>query len=115
VSVKLLFDENLSPRLVAKLADVYPLSAHVATADLTTAPDELIWEYAAANGFVIVTKDDDFRQRSFLRGFPPKVIWLQFGNCPTELIAAALRDRLADRQTFVADSAKALLILSRIH
>lgn len=43
------------------------------------------------------------------------MIWLQFGNCPTELIASGLRDRLVDVQTFVADSAKALLILSRIH
>lgn len=115
MSVKLLFDENLSPRLVARLAGVYPASAHVSTVDLARAPDEMIWEYASANGFVIVTKDDDFRQRSFLRGFPPKVIWLHFGNCPTDLIATALRDRIVDVQTFAEDSGTALLILSRLH
>jgi predicted nuclease of predicted toxin-antitoxin system len=61
----------------------------------------------------IVTKDDDFRQHSFLRGFPPKVVWLRFGNCPTDVIAAALRDRASDLQEFVADPHKALLVLSR--
>ncbi|MGH7627075.1 MAG: DUF5615 family PIN-like protein, partial [Gemmatimonadaceae bacterium] len=98
MSVKLLFDENLSPRLVARLADVYHGSTHVSAVGLAKAPDEAIWEYAATNDFVIVTKDDDFRQRSFLRGFPPKVIWLQFGNCSTDLIASALHDRLPDVQ-----------------
>ena len=112
---KLLFDENLSPRLVAKLADLYPNSAHVADVGLARAPDELIWEYAATNGFLIVTKDDDFRQHSFLRGFPPKVVWLQFGNCPTLMIAEALRARTADIEEFAVDPDKAMLVLSRLH
>jgi predicted nuclease of predicted toxin-antitoxin system len=114
LSVKRLFDENLSPRLATSVGDLYPTSAHVSAVDLTNAPDEAIWNYAAANGFVIVTKDDDFRQHSFLRGFPPKVIWLRFGNCPTDLIATAFRDRVADVMMFVADPSKALLVLSRI-
>jgi len=32
--VKLLFDENLSRKLVVRLADLYPDSIHVAQADL---------------------------------------------------------------------------------
>jgi predicted nuclease of predicted toxin-antitoxin system len=69
LSVKLLFDENLSPRLGTSVGDIYLGSAHVSAVELTSAPDEAIWDYAAANGFVIVTKDDDFRQHSFLRAF----------------------------------------------
>ncbi len=71
MSVRLLFDENLSPTLVRDLADIFPESAHVRDLRLQSAPDEEIWRRAAADGFIIVTKDDDFRQRSFLYGFPP--------------------------------------------
>jgi predicted nuclease of predicted toxin-antitoxin system len=114
LSVKLLFDQNLSPRLVGDLADLYPGSVHVSAVGLAGSPDEAIWDHAADNEFIIVTKDDDFRQHSFLRGFPPKVIWLRFGNCPTDLIATALRDRAADVLAFANDANKSLLVLSRL-
>jgi predicted nuclease of predicted toxin-antitoxin system len=114
VATQLLFDENLSQQLIELVADVYPHSAHVGGAGLSRASDEAIWAYAAANAFIIVTKDDDFRQRSFLRGHPPKVIWLRFGNCSTTVIASALRDRAADVLAFAVDPTSALLVLSRL-
>jgi predicted nuclease of predicted toxin-antitoxin system len=78
--VKLLFDENVSPRLTELLAAEYPESTHVRDVGLTGKPDEQIWDYARDNGLTIVSKDDDFRQRSFLKGAPPKIVWLQVGN-----------------------------------
>lgn len=110
----LLFDENLSPRLVALLAEVYPGSTHVSHVGLARATDDAVWAYASDNGLIIVTKDDDFRQRSFLRGHPPKVIWLRFGNCSTTVIASAFHDRAMDVTAFAADPALALLVLSRL-
>lgn len=110
---KLLFDQNLSPRLVLALADVYPNSKHVADVGLATASDDVIWQYAATNDLMIVTKDDDFRQHSFLRGFPPKVVWVRFGNCSTDAIAEALRARVADVREFADDPNKALLVVWR--
>lgn len=74
-ALRLLFDQNLAPALARRLADLYPGSAHVRDPGLAAADDEAIWSYAAANGYTIVTKDDDFRQRSFVRGAPPQVIW----------------------------------------
>jgi hypothetical protein len=62
---RLLFDENLAPRLVSDLADLFPDSNHVRAPGLNGADDETVWERAAEDGFIIVTKDDDFRQRSF--------------------------------------------------
>jgi predicted nuclease of predicted toxin-antitoxin system len=41
---------------------------------LQKASDAVVWQYAAQQGFAIVTKDADFHQRSFLFGHPPKVI-----------------------------------------
>jgi len=95
--VKLLFDENLSPRLTGLIGDEYPNSTHVRDVGLTGATDARIWDHARANGFAIVSKDDDFRQRSFLEGAPPKVVWLQVGNAGTRTIAELLR-READRR-----------------
>lgn len=42
------------------------------------------WDYAGFHGFVIVSKDNDFRQLSFLKGPPPKVVWLSIGNAGTD-------------------------------
>jgi predicted nuclease of predicted toxin-antitoxin system len=114
VATQLLFDENLSPRLAPLVVDIYPGSTHVRDAGLSRAADDAIWAYAAANSFMIVTIDDDVRQRSFLRGHPPKVIWLRFGNCSTAVIAAALRERAGDIAAFSLDSTSALLVLSRL-
>ncbi len=79
--MKLLFDENLSPKLPILLALHFPNSIHVRDCQLKGFPDEDIWEYARLNGFIIVSKDSDFYQRSLLYGQPPKVIWLRIGNC----------------------------------
>jgi predicted nuclease of predicted toxin-antitoxin system len=86
--VRLLFDQNLSPRLLAILADLYGGSTHVRNEGLEAADDDTVWEYAARHGFAIVWKDADFHQRSFLLGAPPReVIWIQRSNCGTEEIA----------------------------
>ena len=72
--MKLLFDHNLSPRLVNRLADLYPNSNHLFYLNLDTAEDFIVRQYARDNNFVIVTKDSDFSELSLLRGFPPKII-----------------------------------------
>lgn len=108
----LLFDQNLAPVLARRLADLYPESAHVRDAGLAAADDEAIWAHAAAGGYAIVTKDDDFRQRSFVRGAPPKVVWTKLGNCATADIEAALRARHADVVAFAADPVAALLVIT---
>jgi len=69
--VKLLFDENLSHKLVGSLADLFPDSEHVRNVGLKAVDDRLVWEYAAANDLLIVSKDSDFYQRSLLFGHPP--------------------------------------------
>jgi len=74
VSAKLLFDQNLSPKLINRLADLYPNSDHLDLLGLGTADDALVWEHARRNGFLVITKDADFADLSVLRGFPPKVV-----------------------------------------
>jgi predicted nuclease of predicted toxin-antitoxin system len=89
--MKLLFDQNLSPRLPRLLADIYPESVHVREVGLRDAHDIEIWEYAKAHGYAIVSKDSDFQQRSLLQGAPPKFIWLRVGNCTVKRTEELLR------------------------
>jgi predicted nuclease of predicted toxin-antitoxin system len=109
--VKLLFDENLSYRLAAQLATVFPDSQHVDSVGLHSRTDIEIWNFAGNNGFTIVTKDDDFRQRSFLSGAPPKVGWSSIGNTGTQRIARLLVDSSQTIEAFYHDPDDSLLIL----
>ena len=109
--MKLLFDQNLSPRLIGLVGDVFPGSVHVRLLGLQTASDDEIWACAAQSGLAIVSKDSDFRQRSFLYGPPPKVIWIRLGNCATDRIAALLWTRHAEIRRFCEDPAAAFLAL----
>lgn len=94
--MKLLFDQNLSPRLVNRLTDLYPDSQHVSFLSLDRADDRAVWEYANQNDFIVVTRDSDFSELSILRGFPPKVIWVRRGNCSTNQIEEILRSHDRD-------------------
>ncbi|MBI4872772.1 MAG: DUF5615 family PIN-like protein [Candidatus Riflebacteria bacterium] len=111
--MKLLFDQNLSHRLASQLRGLYPGSSHVREVGLEAADDESVWRYAAAGGFTIVSKDDDFHQRSFLRGAPPKVIWVRLGNCTTQDVAALLRAQHSALLRFEVDPEAAFLALGR--
>ena len=42
--------------------------------------DSAIWSYAAENGYTVVSKDADFRDRLMLYGPPPKVIHIRLRN-----------------------------------
>jgi predicted nuclease of predicted toxin-antitoxin system len=109
--MKLLFDQNLSPRLPQLLADLYPDSVHVREVGLRDATDTQIWEYAKSNNFAIISKDTDFQSRSLLYGHPPKFIWLRVGNCTVNTIADLLRKHSAVIHTFDIDPVKSHLML----
>lgn len=107
----LLFDENLSHTLVAALADIFQESVHIRDVGLKASADRNVWDYAAKMGYAIVTKDADFRQRSFLLGPPPKVIWIGFGNCSTKQIAGLLRKKSSEIEAFGVAELQAFLRL----
>jgi predicted nuclease of predicted toxin-antitoxin system len=110
--VRLLFDESLSPKLTYLLTQEYPSSEHVRDAGLLGATDRQIWDYARAHGFAVVSKDTDFRERSYVEGAPPKVIWLDIGNTGTAAIAYLFREERRRVLAFEASSESSLLILS---
>ena len=110
--MRLLFDQNLSPRLVGQLANVFPNSLHVRNVGMASSPDSDVWNFAATNGLTIVSKDMDFQQRAILYGHPPKVIWLRVGNCSSATIASLLDARVVEIEDFEVDPNVSFLTLS---
>jgi predicted nuclease of predicted toxin-antitoxin system len=109
--LKLLIDANLAPRLAVDLADLFPGSIHVNSAELGSAPDGVIWEYAKTYRFTFLTKDKDFASLSITWGAPPTVILLQTGNCSTSKIERIVRDNAIRFSDFENESRRSLLIL----
>ncbi|HEY4219136.1 MAG TPA: DUF5615 family PIN-like protein [Gemmatimonadaceae bacterium] len=109
--MKLLFDENLSGSLASLLADLFPDSADVLGFGLGGQSDDVLWGFAKTEGFILVTKDEDFQRLSILRGPPPKVIWIRLGNCATADVARLLRFRVEQIHTFINDTDAAFLAL----
>ena len=110
--MRLLLDQNLSPRLKETLRDWYPESIHVKDIGLESADDLAVWEYARERALTIVSKDSDFRQLSFALGHPPKVVWIRRGNCSTSEIDLLLSESHDDLLAFFNDEAGAFLALA---
>ena len=110
--MRLLFDQNLSPKLPRRLSDLYPDSIHVRNVGLHMAADSEVWQYARANGFTIVSKDSDFHIRSVVDGHPPKVVWITRGNCSTDAIEAILLNSHRAVSDFGSEPSASFLALS---
>lgn len=110
--MKLLFDENLSPQLVRLLNDRFPDSVHVRDVGLKAAQDSVVWGYAQDNALIICSKDSDMHQRSFLFGYPPKVVWVRLGNCSTLDVEQLLRKHFSAIKAFAVDDYASFLTLS---
>ena len=107
----LLFDQNISPRLVDRLADIYPGSVHVSVLGLGSTMDIEIWQYAHDHDYMIVTKDADFSELGVVKGFPPKIIWIRRGNCSTRDIESILRENYSAILALSEDSEIGILTL----
>jgi predicted nuclease of predicted toxin-antitoxin system len=109
--LKLFFDENLSEKLPRHLALEFPNSDHPRLCGMAGASDRAIKEYAAENGFIIVTRDLDLPDLVKFSPPPPKVIWLQFHNPSTRVIVSALRINLEQIEAFAVQPATSLLVI----
>lgn len=110
--MKLLFDENLSHKLVDRLADLFAGSSHVRNVGLKSSEDPDVWLYAVENGFVIVSKDADMHDRSLVFGYPPKVVWIRIGNCSTRDVESLIRKEIDLINRFFEDEFASFLALS---
>ena len=91
--MKLLFDQNISFRVISKLDTIFHGSGQVKDLGLQNYSDINIWKYAKENNFSIVTFDSDFFDLANLYGHPPKIIWLRTGNRTTQELAELLNSK----------------------
>ncbi len=90
--MKLLFDANLSRRIIPLLVDLFPNSAHVSEFGLDgQTPDHLIFECGRENGFTIVTADSDFLELVNRFGIPPKIVRLDRMDYSTKAAEEVIR------------------------
>ena len=101
--MKLLFDQNISFRIVNKLNSYFPLAKHVSDAGLLDADDIDIWLYAQKENYTIVTFDSDYYDISLVNGCPPKIIWLRTGNLTTAQISNIMIDNFDRIKVFLND------------
>jgi len=84
---------------------------HVAEAGLIESPDREVWEFARANGCLIVSTDADFYELPTTVGPPPKVIWLRRWMHPTNDAGDLLRRSALRITEFERDPELGILIL----
>ena len=109
--MKLLFDQNISFRLVKRIIDLFPESKQVRELGLENSTDFEIFEYAKRNDFTIVTFDSDFCDLNIIKGFPPKIIWLRTGNTTTANIERLLRNKQELIELFLSEDYGCLEII----
>lgn len=110
--MRLLLDQNLSPKLAELLSGIFPESVHVRMVGLESANDSEVWEFAKHNNLIIVSKESDMHQRSLVFGYPPKIIWVRLGNCSTLEVEKLLRRHLVSIKAFYEDKYASFLSLS---
>jgi predicted nuclease of predicted toxin-antitoxin system len=109
--LKLLLDENLSPRLVNRLEILFPGLTHVRDVGLKRAADRDIWSWAKENGFGVITTDGDFVDLAKRLGPPPKVIHVEECDFPLRIIEDLLRRSAVRISEFQKDPDRGLLVL----
>jgi predicted nuclease of predicted toxin-antitoxin system len=103
--MKILIDQNISFRIVARIQQAFPNIAHVKSLNLIDENDYKIFKFARQNGFdAILTLDEDFYNILLEYNPPPKVIWLRIGNCSTAHLAQIILNNQTDIQTFLNDT-----------
>ena len=99
--MKLLFDQNISFRLISLIKSNFPEAKQVRELNLENASDKEIWNFAKENCYTIVTFDADFNEIANVFGFPPKIIWLKTGNLITSKLAEIFNSKNTLIEAFI--------------
>ena len=102
--MKLLFDQNISFRVVKGLQNIFPGAKQVRELNLENSTDREIWEYAKREDYTIVTFDSDFYDLTLVLGIPPKVIWLRLGNTSSDNLIKIFTENQSVITEFIENS-----------
>ncbi|MBC3788130.1 DUF5615 family PIN-like protein [Spirosoma utsteinense] len=109
--MRLLFDQNISFRVVKQLKATFSEVTGVRECGLLNADDYQIWEYARQNNYSVVSFDKDIPDIGSVKGFPPKIIWLRTGNMSNQSILSLFLDHFEEFDAFIADEKKGCLMV----
>ena len=109
--MKLLFDQNISFRLIIRIIDLFPNSKQVRELGLENSSDTEIFDFAERNDYVIVTFDSNFCNLNIIRGFPVKIIWIRTGNTTTANLEKLLRKKSDIIKLFLSEDYGCLEII----
>jgi predicted nuclease of predicted toxin-antitoxin system len=107
--MRLLFDQNISYRLLKLVQDIFPEAKQVRELGLENQSDKQIWEFAKDKEYTIVTFDGDFYDFSLVWGHPPKIIWIRTHNQTTKNVEEILRKYFGMITEFIPDKELACL------
>lgn len=107
--MKLLLDENISYRVVKSIESHFPGSIQVTKLGSELREDYRIFEFAFKNDFSIVTFDEDFYDLQLLKGHPPKIIWLRFGNSSNLKVINKLQESREAIESFLSNPDSGIL------
>jgi predicted nuclease of predicted toxin-antitoxin system len=89
--MKILLDANISWKIANSLKPIFGDCAHCDFIGLNVPAEDIdIWNYAKDNGYIIITKDNDFLDLLEINGYPPKVVLLKTGNNSSRAIMELL-------------------------
>jgi predicted nuclease of predicted toxin-antitoxin system len=109
--VRILLDQNLSPKLIRKLADIISGLESVYDHNLVNAPDPFIFDWARKEKFAaVVSTDRDFVHLVERLGPPPKIVRIERCDFPAKVIEELLRREALRIHAFV-ESDRAVLLL----
>ena len=98
--MKFLVDNQLPPALARFISEDLGLEAvHVVDVGLRDGSDADIWSYASSNGFVLISKDDDF-VTLYSKTPSAMLLWVRLGNCRRVFLLQVFKDqwhRILDR------------------
>ncbi len=109
--MKLLFDQNISPKIIKQLPLEILECQQVRFVGLEDKSDNEIFDFAKEKGFALVTFDADFVDLNALRGTPPKIIYLNTGNLTTQKVSDLILNNLLSIQHYLSSETDDILEL----
>ena len=92
--MNLLFDQNISPRILRVLPPELSNCEQVRFVGLENSSDFDIFLFARENDFAVVSFDSDFVDLNAMHGTPPKIIYLNTGNLTTKNVSELIGDNI---------------------
>ena len=109
--MNLLFDQNISPRILKILPQQFSNCQQVRFVGLEDSSDFEIFQFARKNDFAVVTFDSDFVDLNAMHGTPPKIVYLNTGNLTTSNVSELLTDNILRIQHYLNSESDHILEL----